>query len=152
MGVLVEGGTKSNVNVTDASGKITISLWTFTNRSPQGHNDIQVNVGDEEGAGWACIGGGGRGRGVPGNFLIASCPVGIPPERDGGPAANEWKCWRVSSRDHVYSDVFALTGFAIGMRIEGLSRQELISILKRTSSISNAASHPDQVCFVEPFL
>jgi hypothetical protein len=150
MGVIVEGGTKSNINITDASGKITISLWTFTNPNPQGHNDIQVNVGDEEGGGWVCIGGGGRGNGVPGNFLIASYPVGFPPEPDGGPATNDWKSWRVSSRDHVYSDVFALTGFAIGMRIEGLSRQELISNLSRNSSISNAASHPDQVCFVEP--
>lgn len=141
---LVEGGIKLPVNVNDASGKITISLWTFTNPIPEAHNDIQVNVGDEEGGGWVCIGGGGTGHPTPGNLLTASYPVANPEP------ANDWKSWRVSSRDHIKSDPFTLTGFAIGMKIEGLSRPELISNLKRTSSISNAANHPDHVCFVEP--
>ena len=36
------------------------------------------------------------------------------------------------------------------MKLEGLTRQELIENLRHTSTIGNAGNHPEHTCFVEP--
>jgi hypothetical protein len=55
------------------------------------------------------------------------------------------------SRDHISYFPCPLDGFAIGMKIDGLTRNQLIANLRHTSSISpSEASHPDHICLVEP--
>ena len=124
-------------------GKISISVWSDT-QSPspappfRDHHDLTIPVGSD----WVCIGGGGRGRGDPvfsGNFLTASFPM------------SDWTTWKIMSRDHITYCTCTLTGFAIGMKIDGLTRDELIANLRHTSTISPVAmSHPDMTCLVAP--
>jgi hypothetical protein len=56
----------------------------------------------------------------------------------------DWKGWTVATRDHVVADPCKLVGFALGMKVDGLSREELISSLS-----SNPISHPELSCYVE---
>ncbi len=62
----------------------------------------------------------------------------------------DWKGWVVASRDHTNDDVAPLTGYAIGMKIPPLSKQELINNLKLFQVTSPSVPHPEALCFVEP--
>lgn len=124
-------------------GKISISVWSDTQPpSPappfRDHHDFTIPVGSD----WVCIGGGGRGlgnRAYTGNFLTASFPM------------SDWTIWKIMSRDHITYCPCTLTGFAMGMKIAGLTRDELIANLRHTSAISPvASSHPDMTCDVAP--
>lgn len=140
---LVVGGTKRPDEAKDSSGKVTVSIFEFKNPTMpiQGHNDIQVNVDADEG--WVCVGGGGSGNGSPGNFLTRSCPS----QDEIGNA--DWKGWRISSRDHENPDPCQLLGFAIGMKVDGLTREQLISNLKLFSADSVSIPHPEGISSVE---
>lgn len=62
----------------------------------------------------------------------------------------DWKGWTVATRDHEVADPCKLVGFALGMKVDGLSREELISNLKIfTESDANPISHPELSCYVE---
>ena len=131
-------------------GAVTISIWKAVDPI-NNHHDIAVEVGDE----WVCIGGGGRGHGTFGSPLPPPPPSIPPPPGYGNfltasyPMA-DWKTWRVSSRDHIEADPTELNAYAIGMIVEGLGKDELISNLKHASSISPAAAHhPDHSCSIE---
>ena len=91
-------------------GKITVSVWRDTQSAgysdPRGHHDnFKIEVDSAQG--WLCVGGGAKGSMYPGNFLTASFP------------ADDFGSWIISSRDHINEDYTALTGYAIGMKIDG---------------------------------
>jgi hypothetical protein len=111
----------------DESGKIAVSVWQAESDVATSINKVEVEVGPE----WVCIGGGGRGSEEPGQFLTASYPIG------------PWKGWSVATKDHLTPDPNVITGWAIGMKIDGLSRDELISNLFIGSSLSPPQSHND---------
>ena len=79
----------------------------------------------------------------PGNFFTKSCPS----QDENGNA--DWKGWRISSRDHENPDPCQLLGFAIGMKVAGLTREELISTLKLSSADSVSIAHPEGTSSVE---
>lgn len=62
----------------------------------------------------------------------------------------QFRPWTVATRDHEVADPCKLAGFALGMKVEGLSRKELISNLKMFTEIDgNPVSHPELSCCVE---
>lgn len=64
---------------------------------------------------------------------------------------SDWTTWKVMSRDHIVYTPCTLVGFAIGMKIHGLTRDEIIANLRHTSTISPVAmSHADMTCLVAP--
>jgi len=126
--------------VKDTSLKITISVWM--DEQPPGtdpakdHHDFDIAVGD----GWVCIGGGATGVATPftGNFLTASFPL------------DDWKTWKVRTRDHIVPHHTKITGYAIGMKVNGLSRDELITSLSHADPITSDDSFlPDSSCPVK---
>jgi F5/8 type C domain-containing protein len=55
----------------------------------------------------------------------------------------DWKGWRVLSRDHIHAGPFPLVVYAIGIKVQGLTRDELISNLSISKSSGMAVSHPE---------
>ncbi|WP_148685670.1 discoidin domain-containing protein [Candidatus Nitrosocosmicus hydrocola] len=120
-----------------STGNVTISIWTVTN-PPKSHHDLfQIDVGKTGDDDWVCIGGGARGNSFPGNFVTASFP------------SDDFKSWNVASRDHINLDASELIGFAIGMKIPSLSKEELRSNLRIKKNQSDLVSHPKISCSVD---
>lgn len=124
---MVQGSKVNEITV----GGVTISIWTAT-EAPASHHDLfTVDVGAPVDDDWVCVGGGGRGNQNPLNTLTASFP------------SDDFKSWNISSRDHIDPAVFPLVGFAIGMKIPPLSKQELISNLQLKKNASISVPHPE---------
>ncbi len=115
----------------DASRKLTIGIFHKQAAQPQHRfTDFPVEVDPD----MVVIGGGGRGRDLPhGALLTASYP------------REDMAAWLVSSKDHIDSDPHRLVGFAIGLKIAGISREELLSNHDVTvfSTHSVSAPHPE---------
>lgn len=114
---------------TDPSGKVTTAVFRQQAPVEAAHFfDFQVDVDPD----MVAIGGGAIGAEVPqGALLTASHP------NDGGTA------WLASSKDHQLSDPHRLTGFAIGLKIAGLNRSDLLNNhLKFSRRTSGSAPHP----------
>lgn len=113
---------------TDASGRVTVSLFLETATSPQQHfTDFPITVDSD----MVAISGGGRGDETIGALLTASYPD------------DNLETWLVSSKDHVDVDSHYLFGFAIGMKIAGMTRDQLrksIGVFKQDSGV---APHPE---------
>jgi hypothetical protein len=118
----------------DSSGRISVSVWRRESETSQSlFNNFEVDVGEE----WVCVGGGGTGSESPGHLLTASYPYG------------DWKGWRISSKDHVTPSPTIITAYAIGMKIEGLTRDELKNNLSLDSFLSDSNSHNSQGVLVK---
>jgi hypothetical protein len=139
-------GTEIN-EVHDASGKITISIWTASAGTGEFH-DFQVNVGTD----WVCIGGGATGskyQHIPGQGSSFDAIIGghyltasFPSVDSNG--QEDFKGWRIISKDHLVYSLSPLIGFAIGMKHGDLTREELKSNLKMFPEVSvNAVHHPE---------
>lgn len=115
----------------DASRKLTIGLFSKLAAQPQEiFTDFPVEVDSD----MIVIGGGGRGKDFPyGALLTASYP------------REDMAAWLVSSKDHIHPDPHRLVGFAIGLKIAGMSRDELLSNhdVAVFSIDSGTASHPE---------
>ena len=133
------------MNETTAGG-VTVSVWQTLSVPPASqHFQFAVEVGTERDDDWVCIGGGATagtagGPYTPYNiqYLTASFP------------SNDFKSWNVFSREHFYPTPISIMGYAIGMKIKGLSKDELIQNLRLTKIDSPEVPHPDQSCLVEP--
>jgi F5/8 type C domain len=143
---MVKGIKVTNSEIT--VGGVNVAIWSFIDLPAHHHDRFQVDVGATGDDDWVCIGGGALGHFSPGNFLTASFP-----SLDAN-SKEDWKGWVVASRDHTNDDVAPLTGYAIGMKIPPLSKQELINNLKLFQVTSPTATpypaHPEASCFVEP--
>jgi hypothetical protein len=128
---MVQGDKINEITV----GGVTVSVWTAKDPSKSHHDDFKVEVGKPgEDDNWVCVGGGGIGgtevsflshSGVAhfkGNYLTASFP------------SDDFKSWNVFSRDHQDTYAVELVGFAIGMRIPGINKEELRPNLKLFTS------------------
>lgn len=114
---------------TDASGKVTVAVFERTAGNFYSHyTDFAVDVPDQ----FVVIGGGAVGAGSPaGNFLTASYPN------------NNLSSWLVSTKDHVDIHKVNLRAYAIGLKIAGLSRDQLLNYIKVNAATSVYAAHPD---------
>ncbi len=122
-------GTDKIFEQTDLSGKITIAVFERVSPTASGHNtDFAIAVPDD----YVVIGGGGEGKNAPqGNLLTASYP-------NAGLTA-----WLVSTKDHVNADPVQVRGWAIGLKIAGLTPAQVRANLSVNTATSAYASHPD---------
>ncbi|MCX4586188.1 hypothetical protein [Streptomyces sp. NBC_01481] len=113
----------------DASGKVTIAVFREQAPAPSAHFfELPVSVPDD----MVVVGGGAIGAETPqGALLTASFPH------------NDRSRWLVSSKDHDVPNPHRLQGFAIGLKINGLSRGDLLSHLRYQQADSSEGAHPD---------
>src|SRR5262245_1582833 len=97
----------------DASGLVTVSVFSHRGNPAQQHwTDEKILVGDSD---MIAIGGGGTATNSPeGALLTASFPNG---DQSG---------WVVSSKDHLKTNPHELITYVIGMKIAGMSKQQLL--------------------------
>jgi hypothetical protein len=114
---------------TDPTGKITVAVFERQADVSAGQfHDFPVSVDP----GYVVIGGGAEASHLPlGNLLTASYP-----------GADGWS-WFVSSKDHLVADSIKVKAYAIGMKVAGLSRDELKNVLTVRSSTSTVAQSPE---------
>lgn len=63
------------------------------------------------------------------------------------PTDDTFTQWTVSSKDHLKSDVASITGYAIQMRIVGLTPSELRHYLQINEKTSTLAAHPNVAAY-----
>lgn len=113
----------------DASGKVTVGVFRSRSASEAQH---QFDIGAEVPADMVAIGGGGVAAEFPwGALLTASYP-----NRD-------LSAWLVSSKDHDQPNPHYLTAYAIGLQIEGMSREELLDAIYINTNESGTGQHPE---------
>jgi hypothetical protein len=113
----------------DASGKITVAVFRERAGSDQQHfTDLAVDVPDD----MIAIGGGAEAVEFPaGALLTASYPNG------------DLSAWLASSKDHLVAQPHKLIGYAIGLRIAGMSRDELLRSIRISVQDSGLGQHPE---------
>ena len=114
---------------TDASGKITVAVFERVAGSPQQHfRDFSIQVPDQ----FVAVGGGVEGDNQPhGNLLTASYPNFNLSE------------WLVSTKDHLDANPTQIKAYAIGLKIDGLSRNQLLRRIVVNVNTSGYVHHPD---------
>lgn len=112
---------------TDSSGKVTVAVFRQRAGNPQSHFfELAADVP----ADMVVVGGGAEAVEVPnGALLTASYPNG------------DLSAWLASSKDHDVPEPHQLVSYAIGMRIAGLNRQQLMSHIHAVSQDSGSAPH-----------
>ena len=110
---------------TDASGRVTVAVFRQRAGSAQQHFfDLAADVPED----MVAIGGGAEAVNVPeGALLTASYPNG------------DLSAWLASSKDHKRPQPHHLISYAIGLRIQGLTRDQLLSHIRVTTQDSGAA-------------
>ena len=127
--VAADTGTRLNT-FHDGSGKITVSVFGARSGTQQQHwTDYAVSIDDPD---MVVIGGGGMAVETPaGALLTASYPKG------------DWSTWLVSSKDHGIANPHYLTAYAIGLKIDGMTRDQLVEALEVKSDHSSSIEpHP----------
>lgn len=114
----------------DASGRVTVAVFAHRGNPAQQHwIDEEVLVGDGD---MVAIGGGGTATNVPaGALLTASFPN------------DDLSGWVVSSKDHKVCNPHELISYVIGMKIAGMTRQQLVDSILVTRADSGVAPHPE---------
>ncbi len=113
----------------DSSGKITVSVFERKAGDSQQHfHDYAATVPDD----MIAIGGGAEATSTPyGALLTASYPN------------SELSAWLASSKDHNLPNPHKLKVYAIGLKIEGMSRDELLNYIHVGRDESGLSQHPE---------
>jgi hypothetical protein len=122
-------GTQRNT-FNDASGRVTVAVFSHQGSPGQAHwNEEEILVGDPD---MIAIGGGGTATDVPqGNLLTSSHPN------------DDLSGWVVSSKDHEVPNPVELVTYVIGLKIAGMSRQDLLHSVFVSQADSGVAPHPE---------
>lgn len=114
----------------DASGLVTVSVFSHRGSPPQQHwINAEILVGDGD---MIAIGGGGTAAEFPvGALLTASYPN------------DDLSGWVVSSKDHENANPHELITYVIGMKIAGMSRDQLKNSVYISVADSGVAPHPE---------
>jgi hypothetical protein len=120
----------------DPNGRVTIAIFERYSSSAHEHNtDFAITVPSD----YVVIGGGGEGSQSPqGNLLTASYP------------SADLTSWLVSTKDHMVSDPVNVRGWAIGLKISGLSAAQLRTYVIVSSATSANVAHPDITASLPP--
>jgi hypothetical protein len=112
----------------DESGLVTVSVFRYQAPSLQQHFfDLAAEVAED----MVAIGGGGIAVEFPyGALLTASYPNG------------NLSAWLVSSKDHGDNQPHYLTAYAIGLKIEGMTREQLLDAIFINWQESGLGQHP----------
>lgn len=118
----------------DASGKVTTAVFRRQSSFEEAvFTDFQVHVDPD----MVVVGGGAIGADTPtGALLTASYPN------------SSRTAWLASSKEHVWPNPHRLIGFAIGLKIAGLSRDQLLANLSFTQRTSDSDRHPVESAYV----
>lgn len=121
---------------TDDSGRVeTAIFYGFSARAA--HPTLTIPVGGD----WVVIGGGGftdwQYHGGYGSLLTASYPTDY-----------SLQSWTLKAKDHKYSDPCVIYGYAIAIRVKGLTRQQLLSYIQLTQATSAWTAHPNVTAYV----
>ncbi|MEU9718504.1 hypothetical protein [Streptomyces sp. NPDC047976] len=114
----------------DASGRVTVAVFSYRGNPPQ-HiwADQTVRVGDGD---MVAIGGGATAAENPyGALLTASYPN------------DDLSGWTVSSKDHLDAQAHELTAYVIGLKIAGMTRDQLLRSVHVARADSGTAPHPE---------
>lgn len=113
----------------DASGLVTVAVFRSVSPSPQQHQtDLAAYVAED----MVVIGGGGVAAEFPeGALLTASYPN------------DNLTAWLVSSKDHEVPNPHTLTAYAIGLKIQGMTRQQLLDAIHINVADSGLGQHPE---------
>ncbi len=117
----------------DSSNKVTVAVFQEQAPAPAANfTDFPVELpSGEDTATMVVIGGGATGAETPqGALLTASLPN------------DDLSAWLVSSKDHDESNPHRLIGFAIGLKITGMTRAQLRNAVKVVSKTSSRVAHP----------
>lgn len=119
----------------DSSGKITVAVFERVAGDPQQHfHDYAVTVPDD----MIAIGGGAEATTVPyGALLTASYPN------------SELSAWLASSKDHNLPNPHKLKAYAIGLKIAGMQRDELLKHI-HVGRDESVAQHPEAAASIPP--
>jgi len=112
---------------TDWSGTVQIAIVTSYTTG----TDLQLDVKVPDG--YALIGGGAVASPLVSTsaaFLTAAYPD------------LDYTTWHAASTDHMHTFVHTLYGYAIGLKVTGMTKQELTSNMWLFSNTSSVASHP----------
>lgn len=122
-------GTQRNT-FRDASGRVTVAVFSHRGSPAQAHwIDETVLVGDPD---MIAVGGGGTAARTPqGALITASYPN------------DDLTGWVVTSKDHQVSNPHELETHVIGLRIDGMTRQQLADAVLVQPSDSGVAPHPE---------
>jgi hypothetical protein len=122
-------GTRLNTFY-DASGRVTVSVFSHRGSPAQQHwIDETVLVGDGD---MIAIGGGATAVEYPeGALLTASYPT------------DDLSGWTVGSKDHRAAQPHELVSYVIGLKIAGMSRDELLRSVYVSRADSGTAPHPE---------
>jgi hypothetical protein len=140
LGPPVEDGraAASNFSYTDVSGLITTKIWLCLNAKAASFPIIQCSVD----ADYVLVGGGAwadPGTG-PGAFLTASYPADV----------SQLLTWEGRSKEHAYPNPHILSVYAIGMKITGVSRSDLVARMTVSQMTSDIANHPSATAATLP--
>jgi hypothetical protein len=121
---------KQSMLTTDQSGRITTQIAVC---STAGSDSVRA-LGCEVGADYVLVGGGGfvMDGGGAGAMLTASYPF-------GGSALS---IWEARSKDHGVVNYHRLVTYAIGLKLAGLTRQQLRANITLVSATSGVMAHP----------
>jgi hypothetical protein len=123
----------------DASGLVTVSVFEIRASNQQQHF---INFGVNVDPDMICIGGGGVAAEAPqGALLTASYPN------------DDLSGWLVSSKDHEVPNPHFLTAYAIGLKIDGMNRNQLLNDFVRVDAAdSGTGAHPEAARAVQRWL
>jgi Subtilase family/Peptidase inhibitor I9 len=120
-------GTYLTAKRVDSSGKVEIAVFESAAVFAKSHSSLLVKVPSD----YVVIGGGAEGKKLPiGNLLTASFPF---------PGSG----WFVASKDHLLTDPVEVRGWAIGLKIKGMTAQQLAQHIVYETAQSANVSHPD---------
>jgi len=113
----------------DASGRIQIAVFERLSPVALSHNtDFAVSVPGD----YVVIGGGVEGTNVPaGNLLTASYPNAA------------LSAWLGSTKDHIDANPVRVRAWAVGLKIAGLTRQQVRDNVIVNVATSSYTAHPD---------
>ena len=111
----------------DESGKITVAIFNKTSEVSRQHGRLEIPVPPD----FIVVGGGAvaskEGKGA---LLTASFPN------------EQLSSWVVASKDHQEAHPHKLQGYAIGLKVQGMTREQLRSFISLSRVVSEAKNHP----------
>ncbi len=120
----------------DGSGKVTVAVFERVSEFDSGiPRRFRVTVP----ADYVVIGGGAEGLQSPyGNMLTQSEPT------------DDLRSWEVSSKEHIYTNPIKIKAWAIGMKVAGLTRAQLLQHIQVVRATSASGATPEANASVGP--
>ena len=125
----------------DCKGRVESAMWFCLSNSNAEVHTVTCPVGDMS---YVAVGGGAmvnNGSSFPGAFIIDQFVKNPNGARDG---------FRASSKSHIQSQPHRLFVYVIGLRITGVSRDQMLSNLQETSSSTVGQSGAPETWFQVP--